>query len=156
MSRRRMFKMRFLADRRGTAEVVGSILFIIILLFLFTNVYLWHDAALKNAHSMNVKQMNAGMTLSWDVTDGLSVKAERSDVTLYRVWLADADSGNHYCAEFETAERVAAGETRWFPRSALKFKNDAGDIIPVGVGPNDRLTVINTLGIPAKYTIPLS
>jgi len=152
MRRRGIFRMRFLADRRGTAEVVGSILFIIILLFLFTNVYLWNDAAVKNAQSMNIKQMNAGMILGWDATSGLSVKAERSDVSLYRVWLTD-DGGDHYYAEMD-GQRVAAGETRWFARSALDFKDADGNSVSVDVGSRDRLTVVNTLGIKAEFTVP--
>ena len=48
----------FIKNRKGTAEVIGTIMLIIILLFFFTNVYLWHDAATKDANQLYVKQIH--------------------------------------------------------------------------------------------------
>jgi hypothetical protein len=141
--------MRFLADRRGTAEVIGSILFIIILMFLFVNVYLWHDAAVKNADSMNVKQMNAGMTLNWDETNGLTLTAERSDVSLYRIWLVY--DGKHYHTELTDVTAYAKKPLPIMLQDYL-FTNDYESLI-VSFGDlesGDRLTVINTLGVKAE------
>ena len=53
-----MFK-RLLRNHKGTAEVIGSVLFIVILLFFFTNVYLWHDAATKEMNDMYVEKLNS-------------------------------------------------------------------------------------------------
>ena len=53
-----MFK-RLLRNRKGTAEVIGSVLFIVILLFFFTNVYLWHDAATKEMNDLYVEKLNS-------------------------------------------------------------------------------------------------
>jgi hypothetical protein len=141
--------MRFLADRRGTAEVIGSILFIIILMFLFVNVYLWHDAAVKNSNSMNVKQMNAGMTLSWDDGTGvLTVKAERSDVSLYRIWLVH--NGEHYHTGLLSGVVAPAGKPL---QLNYQFIDDEGTPFSEGIGAGDRLTVINTLGVKAELVI---
>ena len=50
---------RLLNNKKGTAEVIGSVLFIIILLFFFTNVYLWHDAATKEMNDMYAQKLNS-------------------------------------------------------------------------------------------------
>ena len=50
---------RFLKNKKGTAEVIGSVMFIVILLFFFTNVYLWHDAATKDMNDMFVQKLNS-------------------------------------------------------------------------------------------------
>jgi hypothetical protein len=50
---------RFLKNKKGTAEVIGSVMFIVILLFFFTNVYLWHDAATKEMNDMYVQKLNS-------------------------------------------------------------------------------------------------
>jgi hypothetical protein len=53
-----------LKNKKGTAEVIGSVMFIIILLFFFTNVYLWHDAATKEMNDLYVQKINSPITLS--------------------------------------------------------------------------------------------
>ena len=47
-----MLIKRLLKNKKGTAEVIGSVMFIVILLFFFTNVYLWHDAAVKEMNDL--------------------------------------------------------------------------------------------------------
>lgn len=92
------FKMmkKFSHNRNGTAEVIGSIMFIVILLFFFTNVYLWHDAATKEMDDLHVDRMNARMELSYNIISGvktLTVTANGSDVTLSRLWIVE-ESGS--------------------------------------------------------------
>jgi hypothetical protein len=55
---------RLLKNKKGTAEVIGSVMFIIILLFFFTNVYMWHDAATKEMNDLYVQKINSPITLS--------------------------------------------------------------------------------------------
>jgi hypothetical protein len=50
---------RLLNNRKGTAEIIGSVLFIIILLFFFTNVYLWHDSAVKEMNDSYAEKINS-------------------------------------------------------------------------------------------------
>jgi hypothetical protein len=50
---------RLLNNKKGAAEIVGSVMFIIILLFFFTNVYLWHDAAVKEMNDLYAEKMNS-------------------------------------------------------------------------------------------------
>ena len=54
-----MLIKRLLKNKKGTAEVIGSVMFIVILLFFFTNVYLWHDAATKEMNDMYVQKLNS-------------------------------------------------------------------------------------------------
>jgi hypothetical protein len=52
-----------LKNKKGTAEVIGTVMFIVILLFFFTNVYLWHDAATKEMNDLYVKRINSPITI---------------------------------------------------------------------------------------------
>ncbi len=58
-----MFK-KLLNNRKGTAEVIGSVMFIVILLFFFTNVYLWHDAATKEMNDMYVQKVSSPISVA--------------------------------------------------------------------------------------------
>ena len=54
-----MLTKGLLKNKKATAEVVGSVMFIVILLFFFTNVYLWHDAATKEMNDMYSQKLNS-------------------------------------------------------------------------------------------------
>ena len=55
---------RLLKNKKGVAEVIGSVMFLVILLFFFTNVYLWHDAATKEMNDLYVQKINSPITIS--------------------------------------------------------------------------------------------
>jgi hypothetical protein len=55
---------RLLRNKKGVAEVIGSVMFIIILLFFFTNVYLWHDAATKEMNDLQVQKIHTNIDAS--------------------------------------------------------------------------------------------
>lgn len=83
---------RFLKNKNGTAEVIGSVLFIIILLFFFTNVYLWHDAATKEMNDMYVQKLNSpiAITVSNPQTNQYTINITNKggvDATLSWVWI---------------------------------------------------------------------
>jgi hypothetical protein len=120
MEKRKMFK-RLLKNRKGTAEVIGSVLFIVILLFFFTNVYLWHDATTRDVNSLNIKKLNSGMSISLDGNQ-VVVKATSSDVKLSRLWIDT--SSNHVFVNLESQNvKVASGDT-----NALVFTFVAGNV----------------------------
>jgi archaellum component FlaF (FlaF/FlaG flagellin family) len=50
---------RFLRNRRGTAEIVGTLMFLVILLFFFSNVYLWHDQATREMDDLVLDKLNS-------------------------------------------------------------------------------------------------
>ena len=59
-----MLIKRLLKNKKGTAEVIGSVMFIVILLFFFTNVYLWHDAAVKEMNDLYVQKINSPIAIT--------------------------------------------------------------------------------------------
>jgi hypothetical protein len=84
-----MFK-RLLNNKKGAAEVVGSVMFIIILLFFFTNVYLWHDAAVKEMNDLYAEKLNSQISIiGYDSSsDSLLVKNNGGvDATIECFWI---------------------------------------------------------------------
>jgi hypothetical protein len=69
-----------LHNKKGTAEVIGSVMFIVILLFFFTSVYLWHDAATKDANQLYSDKLNTM----------ISVKIQGSNLNVTNLGGADA------------------------------------------------------------------
>jgi hypothetical protein len=146
-----------LRSRRGTAEVIGSIMFIVILLFFFTNVYLWHDAAVKDADAMFLKQVKAGMELSW-VDDGvgsdtkLMIRAVGSDILLSRLWIVTTEN-EHLYADLGAGVSIAAGRNVNFTFSGYDVSNGAirvdDGFVRYPLGNDDRVLVLNTLGVTA-------
>jgi hypothetical protein len=151
---------KLIKNRKGTAEVIGTIMFIVILLFFFTNVYLWHDAATRDANELFVKKMNAGMSISFSGTNVI-VNATSSDVKLSRLWI-DTSSNHVYVDLGSKGVQVSPGDTH-----ALVFVFDGGNsntdgsvkFDPSGntiyvhytLGSSPRFTIVNTLGV-AVYT----
>jgi hypothetical protein len=80
---------RLLNNKKGTAEVIGSVMFIIILLFFFTNVYLWHDASTKEMNQFYAEKLNSQISINYDpATNSLSVKNNGGfDATLECYWI---------------------------------------------------------------------
>jgi hypothetical protein len=107
---------KFRRNRRGTAEVIGSVLFIIIIIFFFSNVYLWHDSATKQMNSALSDKMNSPISVV-ATAGGLAVTNEGGvDAVLSRLWITDGSQ--HVFAEFENVAPagakilVQAGQTR--------------------------------------------
>jgi hypothetical protein len=83
-----------LRNREGTAEVIGTIMFVIILLFFFTNVYLWHDAAVKQMDNMYVQKINTPIVVAL-ASGGTQLNVTDrggEDATLTMLWI-DSGSG---------------------------------------------------------------
>jgi hypothetical protein len=106
---------RFLKNRRGTAEIIGSALFIVIILFFFSNVYLWHDQATREMNNVLLERMNASVSIM--VTDeGLNV-TNNGEVTfaISRLWILDNYVSQHYYANLQNVPNhrisLVAGQT---------------------------------------------
>jgi archaellum component FlaF (FlaF/FlaG flagellin family) len=54
---------RLLKSRKGTAEIVGTVMFLIILLFFLSNVYLWHDQATREMDDLVLDRVNSPVRL---------------------------------------------------------------------------------------------
>jgi hypothetical protein len=95
----------FRRNRKGTAEVIGSILFIIIILFFFTNVYLWHDQATKQMNTALSNKMNSLVSLT--ASDGSLIVTNQGGVAvaLSRLWINDGSQ--HF---FVDLEKIPNGE----------------------------------------------
>jgi hypothetical protein len=82
---------RLLKNKKGTAEVIGSVMFIIILLFFFTNVYLWHDAATKEMNDLQIQKVNTKIvaTISFDGANSILkvINNGATDVSLATLWV---------------------------------------------------------------------
>ena len=107
---------RLLKSRSGAAEIVGSIMFLLILLFFFTNVYLWHDSATRGMNDVLANRMNSPVSIEWsNAAFGAPARVTivnkgGVDVALSRLWIA-TDS-NHNYANLEKGQGIwlAAGE----------------------------------------------
>lgn len=105
-----MFR-KLLKNKKGTAEVVGSVLFIIILLFFFTNVYLWHDAATKEMNQVYIDKINTPIIVSAQDSTHLTVTNKGgSDTTLAMVWAVGTSSDKSHHSEAHS-EVVPAGKS---------------------------------------------
>jgi hypothetical protein len=127
-------KANFLRNKKGVAEIVGTLLFIIILLFFFTNVYLWHDAATKQMDDLYVQKLNSPIviyayhtpigTATLNVTNRGGV-----DATLSMVWTNFRSAGGvpdplHYSnstSELLNNQVLAAGTSKNITISIQKY-----------------------------------
>ena len=103
---------RFLKDREGASEVVGTALFLVILFFFFSNVFLWHDQVSSQMDQVVADRMNSGIRMDvtfnetdiWLVVDNVG----GLDVALSRLWIITDDA--HLYADFGLDENfVGAG-----------------------------------------------
>jgi archaellum component FlaF (FlaF/FlaG flagellin family) len=106
---------RLLCSRRGTAEVIGSVMFLLIIMFFFSNVYLWHDRATQVMDSVLSEKMNSPVSIQI-VNMNSSIGVRRLNVTnnggvdayLSRLWWSYY--GVHSFVDLE-GKRVSAGNT---------------------------------------------
>jgi len=113
---------RFRRDRRGASEIVGTALFLVILFFFFTNVFLWHDQVTREMDQVVVDRMNSGVRVDvfsnatdvWLKVDNVGGLG----VTLSRLWIVNSTQSvgsvdDHLFADFENfSVYVAAGGHR--------------------------------------------
>ena len=81
---------------------------IVILLFFFTNVYLWHDAATKDGNQLYMKQIHSTFKIE-QVGGSINITANGgSDIVLSRLWIVDGTNGIHLYADLRSTN-VPAG-----------------------------------------------
>ena len=145
---------KLLNNKKGTAEVVGSVMFIVILMFFFTNVYLWHDAAVKEMNDLQIKRMNAGMEVVF-VGGSASITATGSNVVLSRIWIVTNDNQHAY-ADLEASKiHLIAGKQTPITFTAGSISNgviqaegSADGITLHYLSSNiKQISVLNTLGV---------
>ena len=57
-------------NRRGTAEIVGTALFLVILLFFFSNVFLWYNSVVRQMNLLMGEKLNSAVGLESTVGRG--------------------------------------------------------------------------------------
>jgi hypothetical protein len=72
---RKMFR-----NRSGTAEIVGTVLFLVILFFFFSNVFLWHNQVVKEMDSVTADKMNSSLKMETMVLGGAPVYSSSEDL----------------------------------------------------------------------------
>jgi hypothetical protein len=141
---------KFLANRKATAEVIGTIMLVMILLFFFTNVYVFHDLAVRQSNDLSLKKLNAGMNVEYVTDDndkiiGIKVTATASEVTLCRLWI-DTDSSH---VPFDLSIRLEPGTvnavTLILDSKGHGYENE----YLIGYTPASpfKFTLLNTLGV---------
>jgi hypothetical protein len=107
-----------LKNKKGTAEVIGTVMFIVILLFFFTNVYLWHDAATKEMNDLYVKRINSPITITVSETTLTVTNEGGESASLSRLWVNEKTPGsldpNHQSFDLGSMV-VGAGSTISIP-----------------------------------------
>jgi hypothetical protein len=57
-------------NRRGVATIIGSILAIVILIFFFSNVFLWYNGVSQQMNLVTADKLNAQVSLATTVLEG--------------------------------------------------------------------------------------
>jgi Putative archaeal flagellar protein F len=114
---------RFLRNRRGTAEIVGSVMFLVIVLFFFSNVYLWHDQATREMDNLVLDRVNSPVSLERvdPTSDTLKLNVTNNGgvgVRLSRLWIITSGYPTYEDLEDDDIW-LAGGETWEFPPRAL-------------------------------------
>lgn len=158
---------RFTRNRKGTAEVIGTIMFVMILLFFFSDVYVWHDQNVKQMNNLYVEKMNAGMQMVSSGTGQstvLTVMATGSDVSLSRLWIDSSDAHVYANLEQPVAIPVTPGSTNSVTiqfidgtatsdgygglNATYTFDKSSNTVtVDYTLPANSTFTIVNTLGI---------
>jgi hypothetical protein len=154
---------RLLKNKNGTAEVIGTVLFLVILIFFFSNVYLWHDAATKEMDDLFVQKINSPITIS--VMDNnyyqLNVTNRGGmDATLSVLWVdvEPVNSAISYHGYYNLTQLnivVSAGSSIPVSWSSAGTFSSAGVVYNPQPGDNVVLKMITTVGNSAScsYTV---
>ncbi|MHA2406095.1 MAG: hypothetical protein ACXACH_05015, partial [Candidatus Hermodarchaeia archaeon] len=93
-------------NQRGTAEIVGTVLFLVILLFFFSNVFLWYNNVSGQMNQVMSDKLNALVSLDSTTDligyDALKATAEGGrDVHVIRIWIIEVELNNHTVIDLE-------------------------------------------------------
>jgi hypothetical protein len=134
---------RLLVSRTGTAEIIGSVMFLLIMMFFFTNVFLWHDNATRQMDGVLSEKMNSVVSIqavNLNVTEGLTLSVTNNGgvgADLSRLWIITGlGSGQESHKYVNLTGRVVAGIP--FP-----IKVDKGDVI---LNETNVFKIVTTLG----------
>jgi hypothetical protein len=156
-----MLIKQLLKNKKGTAEVVGSVMFIVILLFFFTNVYLWHDAATKEMNDMYVQKINSPITISVISNNPNQLNVTNKggvDAKLSILWVdvaANAGNLDKFHGYFNLTQQnivVLAGSS--IPVTWSNAVNSFGEHYSYQSGDSLKLKMVTTVGNTAACQYP--
>jgi hypothetical protein len=145
---------RLLKNKKGVAEVIGSVMFLVILLFFFTNVYLWHDAATKEMNDLYVQKINSPITISVINNDPHQLNVTNRgglDAKLSILWVDAGSTGSpdRYHGFFNLEQLnivVSAGASISVPWNDAGTLNSYNEHYAPQTGDKIKLTMITTVG----------
>jgi hypothetical protein len=145
---------RLLRNKNGTAEVIGTVLFIIILLFFFTNVYLWHDAATRQMNDLYVQKINSPITVSVMSDNHYQLNVTNRggvDAKLSILWVDVGSTGSpdRFHGSFNIVQQnivVSAGSSKIVTWTSDEIVNSNSERYNPQTGDNVKLTMITTVG----------
>jgi len=146
---------KLLRNRSATAEIVGTVLFLVILFFFFSNVFLWYNQVNGEMNQVVADKTNSAVGIE-------TVALPGNPVTTYSNW--NQPFGGYYDFPFDTGNETLIADLRLSIKANLINGNssDAGVVqildcngIPVDTGlriMNGSLTWFNmTLPSPSNY-----
>lgn len=86
---------KLLRNRSGTAEIVGTVLFLVILFFFFSNVFLWHNQVTREMDQIVADKTNSAVRIETTALTG-------TPVTTYTGISWSLGQGGHYDFPFGT------------------------------------------------------
>ena len=147
---------KLLRNRSGTAEIVGTVLFLVILFFFFSNVFLWHNQVSRETDQVVADKTNSAVSLE-------TVALPGNPLNSYSVYFSMGQGGYY---DFQFA--IGTNETLITDLRLSIYANFIGDLsescvvqildsnhVPVNTG----LTIMNgslawsnvTLSSPSNY-----
>jgi hypothetical protein len=67
---------KLLKNRSGTAEIVGTVLFLVILFFFFSNIFLWHNQVTREMDQVVADKTNSVVRIDTTVVPGTPVTGD--------------------------------------------------------------------------------
>lgn len=140
-------------NQRGTAEIVGTVLFLVILLFFFSNVFLWYNNVSGQMNQVMSDKLNALVSLdsTMDLVgqDALKATAEGGrDVHMIRIWIIEVELNNHQWIDIDIW--IAEGSYMYIILGNQTRQIDAHTLeIPYALGTGNgevRFKILTSLG----------
>lgn len=120
-----MFK-KIIRNKKGTAEVIGTIMFIVILMYFFANVYLWHDTATREMNNLAVTKVNSPITVTIQSTSPFVLNVTNvggQAATLSMLWVDEKSTvaGQPDVNHFNVTQNVVVPPQSSYPINIAQY-----------------------------------
>jgi hypothetical protein len=138
---------KLLKNRSGTAEIVGTVLFLLILFFFFSNVFLWHNQVTREMDQLVADKTNSAVSVGTSVLLGEPVHASSEDIEMGK-----SVSGNVGSTWSLDRNCRVIKENRTSPSDSYSLNVRYTFNTGVDTAEKKRLTADLRLSVYAKYT----